>query len=190
MGGEGIHQPANSLPRPAPPCKLPPAEFRLGRESWRLASCPRCRAQMRLCSDCDRAHVYCSKACASSARRESVADAGRRYAASERGRANNRARQARFRARVTHHSSPSAPPERETPAADETVSGVAATAGFEDPPGGGDAKPNGLPSSDEALRCTICGRPLPRRARRGFLRPPRRRFFRGARPRLLWPRLG
>jgi hypothetical protein len=39
---------------------------------------------------------------------------------------------------------------------------------------------------NDTVRCTFCGRELPPYARRGFLPPPRRRYRRGARPRIFW----
>lgn len=72
----------------------------------RFFLCLRCRAQVVVCSCCDRGHIYCSN-CSPQARRCAQRQAGRRYQASERGRATHRERSRRYRARqrrVTHHS--------------------------------------------------------------------------------------
>lgn len=74
----------------------------------RLFWCERCRAQVLICSHCDRGNVYCAD-CAREARRRSQREAGRRYQASRRGRFNHAMRSRRYRARknnVTHQGSP------------------------------------------------------------------------------------
>jgi hypothetical protein len=74
----------------------------------RLFLCLRCRAQVLICSHCDRGNVYCAE-CSQEARRQSRREAGRRYQASRRGRVNHAERARRYRARknnVTHHGSP------------------------------------------------------------------------------------
>jgi len=74
----------------------------------RMFLCAACRAQVVLCRRCDRGQVYCSNACSSQARRESVRAAGRRYQDSRRGRLAHAARARRYRARsniVTHQGS-------------------------------------------------------------------------------------
>jgi len=70
-----------------------------------------CRAQVLICRDCDRGHIYCG-ACAPTARRRSLHQAGRRYQASARGRVRHAARSRQYRLRrnkVTHHGSPPDP---------------------------------------------------------------------------------
>jgi hypothetical protein len=70
--------------------------------------CARCRAQVALCSRCDRGQIYCGAECAQQARYHSQRAAGRRYQASRRGRMAHAARQQRYRARrqkVTHQGS-------------------------------------------------------------------------------------
>jgi hypothetical protein len=72
-----------------------------------LCADPGCRAQVVICSDCDRGHIYCAD-CAPHARRRSLHKAGRRYQASCRGRNKHAERARRYRARqnkVTHHGS-------------------------------------------------------------------------------------
>ena len=74
----------------------------------RMFLCGCCRAQVVLCSRCDRGNVYCGPACAASRRRESVRAAGRRYQRSRSGRFAHAARARRYRARrqnVTHQGS-------------------------------------------------------------------------------------
>jgi len=75
----------------------------------RLFWCQRCRAQVLICSRCDRGQMYCIGSCARQARRRSQREAGRRYQTSERGRANHAERSRRYRMRknnVTHQGSP------------------------------------------------------------------------------------
>jgi hypothetical protein len=81
----------------------------------RLFTCARCRAQVLICSRCDRGHIYCGPRCSQQARRESLRAAGRRYQHSRRGRLTHAERQHRYRRRphkVTHQGSvPLAPHE-------------------------------------------------------------------------------
>jgi hypothetical protein len=73
-----------------------------------LCAEPGCRAQVLICSDCDRGHIYCAD-CAPHARRRSLHKAGERYQASSRGRNKHAERARRYRARqnkVTHPGSP------------------------------------------------------------------------------------
>ena len=75
----------------------------------RLFLCARCRAQVLICSHCDRGQIYCARGCAQTARREAQRAAGRRYQASRRGRVNHALRAGRYRTRqknVTHQGSP------------------------------------------------------------------------------------
>ena len=123
----------------------------------RLFLCLACRAQVLICSHCDRGHVYCAKGCAQQARRRSLREAGRRYQTSRRGRINHAERARRYRARkntVTHQGSP---PDRteallaETPAA-TTMDEVTT------------AKPG-----RQRWQCHRCGHPCPDLVRRDFL---------------------
>lgn len=81
----------------------------LGEPSYRLYSCARCAAQVRLCRRCDHGNVYCAGECARIRRRESVRRAGARYQRSRRGATRHAARQRAYRARVrckvTHQGS-------------------------------------------------------------------------------------
>lgn len=75
----------------------------------RLFLCGRCRAQVLICSHCDRGQMYCLKGCARKARLLAQRQAGRRYQTSRRGRLNHAVRSRRYRARknnVTHQGSP------------------------------------------------------------------------------------
>ena len=75
----------------------------------RFFLCARCRAQVLICSCCDRGNIYCEQDCAQRSRRESLREAGRRYQSSHRGRRKHAARSRAYRARqqnVTHHGSP------------------------------------------------------------------------------------
>ena len=72
--------------------------------------CARCRKQVTICTHCDRGQIYCKGSCAKEARAESLRAAGRRYQASQRGKQQHAARQARYRKRlldkkVTHQGS-------------------------------------------------------------------------------------
>ena len=77
--------------------------------TYRLYSCARCAAQVRICRRCDRGHRYCTGACARIRRRESLHRAGARYQRSRRGAYPHAARQCAWRARcaqeVTHQGS-------------------------------------------------------------------------------------
>jgi len=76
----------------------------------RFFLCAGCRAQVLICSYCDRGQIYCSGQCARQARSASMRQAGARYQTSRIGRFNHAARSRRYRARlhnVTHQGSPS-----------------------------------------------------------------------------------
>jgi hypothetical protein len=132
----------------------------------RMFLCGRCRAQVVLCSRCDRGNVYCGPACAAVQRRESVRAAGRRYQQSRSGRFAHAARMRRYRERgrkVTHQGSGAAgadallvavavmspPPPRPVP----TVAAIAVPLALVLPP-----------------RCSRCGAPRARAVRQGWLR--------------------
>ena len=78
----------------------------------RLFVCSRCRAQVLVCSHCDRGQIYCAGTCAQAARQHARQAAGKRYQATYRGRLKHAARAGRYRARqkiVTHQGSPPQP---------------------------------------------------------------------------------
>ena len=89
-----------------------PRPFACGRApeeaSARLFLCKRCRAQVLICSHCDRGHVYCDGGCAAEARWQSRWEAGERYQASRKGRLAHAARQVLYRARkrMTYPATP------------------------------------------------------------------------------------
>jgi hypothetical protein len=72
--------------------------------------CACCRTAVTICSHCDRGQRYCGGDCADKVRTRCMADAGRRYQCSRRGRHAHAARQGRYRERqtnkVTHQGSP------------------------------------------------------------------------------------
>jgi hypothetical protein len=83
-------------------------------EPARFFLCAGCRAQVLICSDCDRGQIYCNEGCAREIRRRNQREAGRRYQRSSKGRANHAERSRRYRARrrnVTHQGPPQ-PPRR------------------------------------------------------------------------------
>jgi hypothetical protein len=77
--------------------------------SYRLYSCARCAAQVRICRSCDRGNRYCAEGCAQLSRRESLRRAGARYQQSYRGACSHALLPPRLRARraqkVTHQGS-------------------------------------------------------------------------------------
>lgn len=125
--------------------------------SARLFLCARCRAQVLVCSRCDRGQRYCSGACSQTMRRQSVRAAGARYQASRRGRACHAARQRCYRARqkkVTHQGSM-------TPAQGDVLALNPALQKASAPD---------LPEAPQAaIRCHFCGRFCSQFVRRGFL---------------------
>jgi hypothetical protein len=91
------------------PC---PASSATETAAARLFVCLRCRAQVLVCSHCDRGQIYCGGTCAQEARQHARQAAGKRYQATYRGRLNHAARAGRYRARrkiVTHQGSPPQP---------------------------------------------------------------------------------
>jgi hypothetical protein len=126
-------------------------------QTGRMFLCGRCRAQVVLCSRCDRGNVYCGSACAQARRRESVRAAGKRYQDSRAGRFAHAARSRRYRARgqnVTHQGSVVTP-------AGALLAPVAVLL----PPS---------PASVPTARCSRCGAPRASAVRRGWLRHHRR----------------
>ena len=67
--------------------------------SARLFLCVRCRAQVLLCSHCDRGQVYCTRTCSFAARRERRRHTAKRYQDSRGGRLKHAARTAIWRKR-------------------------------------------------------------------------------------------
>lgn len=124
----------------------------------RLFLCALCRAQVVICSRCDRGHIYCA-GCAGRARGEAQRAASRRYQGSHRGRLLHAARARRYRARqknVTHHGSPSPPANDLLGAASVTAASGAVCTGDE--------------PRQTMRRCHWCGCRCPPLIRQGFLR--------------------
>lgn len=67
-------------------------------EEYRLASCGRCRIQLRFCATCDRGQRFCD-ACRPEQRRDSLQRAGAAYRIKPRARRLHATRQARYRER-------------------------------------------------------------------------------------------
>ncbi len=68
-------------------------------DDTRLFRCVRCHEMVRICRRCDRGNRYCSRECSRLGRQDSLREARRRYARSDRGRAHHAARQKRYQAR-------------------------------------------------------------------------------------------
>jgi hypothetical protein len=131
----------------------------------RLFNCARCRAQVLICSRCDRGNIYCGPACSQQARRASLRAAGRRYQHGRRGRFTHAERQRRYRRRthkVTHQGSvPIAPHDSLSPesrTAPEHSSG-------------------GPPTRVQGPHCHFCRRPCSAFVRLDFLHSPAPRRF-------------
>ncbi len=62
----------------------------------RLFVCARCRAQVLLCSHCDRGNRYCGRDCRGEARDAARREAAKRYQSSQRGRLAHAARSRRW----------------------------------------------------------------------------------------------
>jgi transposase len=128
----------------------------------RLFHCARCRAQVLICSRCDRGNLYCGRICAQQARRESLRAAGARYQRSRRGRLCHAERQRRYRRRphkVTHQGSAAVPPHDSLAPESRTVRGHHG------------ARPPIGP------RCHVCHRPCSAFVRLDFLHSPGPRRF-------------
>jgi hypothetical protein len=141
-------------------------------ESYRLYSCRGCAQQVRICRHCDRGNQYCAGACARERRRETLRRAGARYQLSYRGACCHAARQRRWRARraqkVTHRGS--------VPGCGTHI--VAATAATTPGTHAEHASVTALEAAERPgawrvrgqLRCSFCGRRLPRFVRFGPVR--------------------
>lgn len=80
----------------------------------RFFLCAGCRAQVVICSCCDRGQIYCADGCAQQARYSAQRAAGRRYQTSRPGRIAHALRSRNYRGRqknVTHQGSPPPPPD-------------------------------------------------------------------------------
>ena len=136
--------------------------------SARLYLCERCRAQVIICSTCDRGQIYCGGVCSAETRRTSRQAAGRRYQSSRQGRFTHAGRQRRYRARqqkVTHQGSPPPVSDAVLPAGlVVTVLECSLTEKRRSAPG--------FPGRtvEAAPHCHVCGRPCPPFFRWEFLR--------------------
>jgi len=131
----------------------------------RLFTCARCRAQVLICSRCDRGNIYCGPACSQQARRASLRAAGQRYQRSRRGRFTHAERQHRYRRRshkVTHQgSTPEVPHDSLSP-----ESRTALRHSLSSPP-----------NPTQSPCCHFCGRPCSTFVRLDFLHSPAPRRF-------------
>lgn len=91
-----------------------------------------CNSMFGICPCCDRGQRYCSDVCRQRVRRAQVAAAGRRYQASEAGKAKHRQRQSEYRERLA------APSVTHQPIVSVTT-----------------PKPSGIAS---LTQCLVCGR--------------------------------
>lgn len=140
------------------------------RPSARLYFCLACAKQVIICQRCDRGHRYCSAACATQARQQSLYRAQRRYQKTRPGRLNNARRQQRFRDRqqtrhvplcepcgsnrtkVTHHGSVSSKQTVSWPHHPELT-----------------REPDAVHTNPQPLSCHCCGQPCSVHLRRHFL---------------------
>ena len=151
----------------------------------RLFLCARsgCRAQVLICSHCDRGNRYCADGCANTARRSLQRDAGHRYQDSYGGRIKHawrtqcwRQRKAEQRQSVTHQGSQLDPADAVLDATPPTVPATAVTA--TPPPcistpciDVATAATSAACAMDPATwRCCWCQRGCMPRVRLGFLR--------------------
>ena len=124
-----------------------------------MRACRWCGQPFCLCRACDRGHAYCSHPCRRASRTQSLRAAGRRHQQSPEGRLDHRDRQrayrARYRARVTHQTSPAAVVCGTLPACPPPTPMPGLAGGG---PGGSDApdSPDSVP--DRRPRCAGCGR--------------------------------
>lgn len=140
-------------------------------KSYRLYSCGRCAAQVRICSDCDHGNQYCAGECAQIRRRESLCRAGARYQLSYRGALLHAARQSAWRERraqkVTHQGSVLGIDARIVVAIPTTTEERHVDLVSLPPP----TPPHRLPRLVPLVhRCSFCWRPLSPFARWGPLR--------------------
>ena len=167
-----------SVRRPRGAC--PRGAHHLAEHPARLFVCARCRAQVLLCSRCDRGQRYCGRVCSRAARDDSRREAGQRYQRSRGGRIAHAARSRRWRQQhqactppdlgdaepdidlsnfVTHQGSANPPPDAPLPSCEQVP---------ERPPV--DAVANVALTLMAAARCRRCATSLSPWARQGFLR--------------------
>ncbi len=139
---------------------------------------PACRALVRLCRRCDRGNIYCSRACAREARRESLHRAGARYQRSERGRQNRNARQQRWldrRAEKMTHQGSHKPAVAPVLLPEVAVTTAMPADDLTAPKERGDESDEDAVARAERQVCAVCGRGCGPYVRLGPLRRVRRK---------------
>jgi hypothetical protein len=150
----------------------------------RLFVCARCRAQVLLCSHCDRGNRYCGRGCRREARDAARREAGKRYQRSHRGRMAHAARSRRWRRRrreaehnVTHQGSQAAVRTAPLAACTDNLTRMPQVPCNKAP----DATPpltstiTTPPVTTPNWHCRRCAAPLSHWVRQGFLRRGRDR---------------
>lgn len=164
----------------------------------RFFLCARCRAQVVLCSRCDRGNIYCGALCAQSCRRQFQRAAGDRYQRSAHGRLAHALRSRRYRHRralcVTHQGSGGVGPHDQIgPTA--TVSPAPPVVVMDngpDPVDDGTVSqiPTARSGHDErgvaSARCSRCESPRSHEVRQGWLRHRMSRPIGGRRAATPW----
>ncbi len=129
-------------------------------ESVRRYFCATCRAEVYVCSPCDRGQRYCREGCAPSARRRSTREANRRYQRTLCGRLLHAERSRRYRLRrkiVTDHGSPAPIDHDVLPAsATKTVLAPSSTVEITTAPPAAETAVDAV-SSAARVRCHFCG---------------------------------
>jgi len=74
--------------------------FDWGQVELRHRLCRRCGLEFWICRSCDRGHRYCSRACSSQARAESLSRARKKHRNSDEGRADHRDHEQQRRERI------------------------------------------------------------------------------------------
>jgi hypothetical protein len=141
--------------------------------------CARCRAQVWLCTHCDRGQRYCSAACSRACRREAQRAAASRYQSGP-GRAAHAERQRRWRARANAASQFEAE-GRVTHQGSHDEGADAPLVACEPPIDAADrllaaATPETAAATTTPSRCARCSCPVPAFVRNGFLRHASRRW--------------
>ena len=137
----------------------------------RFFLCGRCRAQVLICSHCDRGQIYCAEGCSQAARQESQRRAGRRYQQGRRGRFAHAERARRYRRRqrqknsVTHQGSLSPLPDGLL-----TVGSTGEASQLKRLEVTREPQTTARPSTFTAGHCHFCGRGCAEFVRSGFLR--------------------
>lgn len=157
--------------------------------SARVFVCARCRAEVVVCSGCDRGRRYCGRGCSAQARRASMLEAGRRYQSSRVGRFAHASRSKRYRQRqrLKQQPPPLPPP---WPSASASASAKIVTHQCSQATQAGDVlsvtgKQSMQDGTLQSWRCCWCSRTGQGEVRGGFLR-----HGRPAHPVAHWSRRG